>query len=179
MAEFGYDSEDDGSFVFQDASSDEDSCSDDESICSSVASDKNESNRSNSRRQKSRRGKRGGKKGNVVVWIGNLRPNCTPEQLQQHFSRFQPSIRNKPKILSPKGPQSGTYRYSMLHLCSMEKGEEVVQAMNGTNFQGRKVSVKLKERKTKPDKTSKGQQNDSHSLAIQVLCCTYSITIDN
>ena len=167
MAEFGYNSEDDGSFVFQDVSSDEDSSSDDESVCSSVASDMNESNRPNSRRQRPRRGKRGGRKGNVVVWIGNLRPDCTPEQLQQHFSRFQPSIRNKPKIVSPKDAQSGSYRYSMLHLCSKEKGEEVIQAMNGTIFQGRKLSVQLKERKKKPDKTSKGH-HDSHS-AIQVL----------
>ena len=103
--------------------------------------------------------------GNVVVWVGNLRPDCTPQQLQQHCSQYKPFIHNKPVILSPKNPQSSNYRYSMLHLCSMEKAKEFIEANNGKVFQGRKLSVKLKEKKGKSEKST----TPMDSFSFQVL----------
>ncbi len=166
-------SEDSGS-VF---SSEEDSdTSDSQSVCSSVSSVTSDlinnqppsTGRQNKTRQGNRRGrKKGGKRG--IIWVGNIPPNATSEQLVEHFISFKASICNKPTVLSPKdttnAPQKSANsrnQYSFIHFTTLEKANEVIQEMNGSNFNGRKLNIKLSEKKKK----SKHIATDPPSLCV-------------
>ena len=168
-------------------SSEEDSdTSDNQSVCSSVSSVQsdlvNERPSSTTNRQPRNKGPRnrgprnkGGKKG--IVWVGNLPSDSTTEQLLEHFVSFKASICNKPIVHTPKDNASTSNRFSFIHFTTLEKANEVIQAMNGSKFHGRKLSIQLKERKSKSGKSSSAGSNPRSYTKDSVVLTTKVCTI--
>lgn len=152
------------SYINDSSTSEDSSCTSDTSSDHSLHSVSTSTGNQPGGRSRKHRGKRRSRQDRVIVWVGNLSPSCTSQQLLQHFSEYKSLIRNKPKLLTPKNKESATQRYSLLHFDNMVKAREVMQAMNNSKFQGRKIIVNLKK-----DKDSrKSSQSEVTPLTVEV-----------
>ena len=129
-----------------------DSCdSDSESVCSSASSSIGGSDVPRSEKD-SRRGRKKGKQQKFSVSVHNLPPDCTPQQILDHFVNYKSNIVNKTniKILSSKN-SSGNQQHNFTFLCinSLNKAKEVVEKMNKSTLQKKKLTLKLQETKEK------------------------------
>ena len=116
-----------------------------------------------------KRRKRTKRASKTMVWVGNLPPNSTSKGLVEHFKPYKPHILNKPSIMAPKKAPDAPYRFSFIRFGSLHKAEEAVEYMNGTMFQGRKLSVRLKGRGKKclENKTKPVDKQSSKAVSMQ------------
>lgn len=83
------------------------------------------------------------KKIKFSVKVSNLPRECTSQQLLDHFSSYKSAIINKRiKIITPK---SQSPSFAFLQFRSLDKANEVIEKMNKTTFQKKKLFLKLQE----------------------------------
>ncbi|XP_053334498.1 RNA-binding protein 14a isoform X1 [Clarias gariepinus] len=95
---------------------------------------------------------RGRPQNSIKVYVGNLSALCTTDELHELFSRFG----NVLECEKVKTKPNSSVGYTFVHMEHQENAENAIEALHGTSYMGRPLSVELsKVQQTKPAAVSK------------------------
>ncbi|KAJ8246783.1 hypothetical protein GJAV_G00255360 [Gymnothorax javanicus] len=89
------------------------------------------------------------------VFVGNLSGMCTTEDLQELFSTFG-KVLECDKVKGERTRLSSSAGYAFVHMERKEDALQAIEALHGTSFKGRPLSVELS--KVQPSKQSSGSK---------------------
>ncbi len=153
---------------------------DNESVCSSISSLASEpiSLTRKSSKPKFVKGKKGQKKNkSYSVHVFNLPPGSTSQQVLDHFACYKSDIINKVKIISPKGASGSQHAHTFLCFDSVDKAQEVIDKMNKTTFNQRKLTLKLQNKAKEENSEPKEKQSLYSQFSDATL--SYSVKVEN
>ncbi len=160
----------------------EHSNSDNESVCSSVSSSMSTtSDQLSSSQKQSHRNERKRKQKNFSVSVHNLPPDCTAQQITNHFAAYKSNIVNKVNIHSSKmSSGSSQHKFTFLAFNSLDKAKEVVDKMNKTTLCQRKLNLKLQDKtSSKKEKKSTGSESSITGTSSPRSSALLSVKITN
>ena len=103
----------------------------------------------NKKERRSRKGKGESRQPLIKVWVGNISPDTTKEDLSLHFAAFKQNIKPIRDLLQSKGSDKSFSQFAFLFFTSLESAQKAVSTMNGTMLKKRKLRVQLSESKKK------------------------------
>ena len=85
----------------------------------------------------------------IKVWVGNISPDTTKEDLSLHFAAFKENMKPIRDLLQSKGSDKISSQFAFLFFRSLENAQKAISTMNGTMLKKRKLCVQLNESKKK------------------------------
>ena len=103
----------------------------------------------NKKEQYSRKGRGQPRQPLIKVWVGNISPDTTKEDLSLHFAIFKENMKPIRDLLQSKGSKKSSSQFAFLFFTSLKSAQKAILTMNGTMLKKRKLCVQLSESKKK------------------------------
>ena len=141
----------------------------------------------NKKERRSRKGKGESRQSLIKVWVGNISPDTTKEDLSLHFAAFKQNMKPIRDLLQSKGSDKPSSQFAFLFFTSVESAQKAILTMNGKMLKKRKLRVQLSESKKKqinpaqssPTDITKDSVSQTKPIALETLSIPTVITLTN
>ena len=104
----------------------------------------------------------------IKVWVGNISPDTTKEDLSLHFAAFKDEMKPICDLLQSKGSEKSSSQFAFLFFTSVESAQKAISTMNGTMLKKRKLRVQLNESKKKQINTLQASTETSETNTVSL-----------